>query len=531
MHRYIFIHRTDTIFMDDFSNNDRDVFLIKTDMIDRGALMSRYSRTANLDIREVYGKEFKNNPDRASNFYKRIFLDYGDESVAELTTAQMGIQNVSNIVTKVIEEPRIGLSYLEKSSRYVKYNKKVNGNYLFLRGENAGVGAMESKYNSYCNDLFDFYSAAYPEMMKYMEDANPIENFTFEIGGKNYKYTNLESVDENTLSKSYKSSLRSAVLDEIRALLPASTLTNIGISGNGRAFISLIERLKAYGTPEAEKYGELIYRELEPELPELIEDAVSAHGIAQIKYNNARDSIGNSFSNDTAKVPDIKVINFMDEKRAIDLATGMLLYGSSAGSSNVDIPPEKQYSILKELESLRGNRRHKLGRAFEGITYSFEVNMNYGAFREFQRHRFFSIIRKPLSTQYGYDIPENLGKIPELRSRYVELMDEARILYNDIMGRSGRKIAQYVVPYAYKYPVVFSSNLNELTYFIELRSNQQVHPDLREVALDIYSEIKKIHPHLATLIKFVDTGDYRLGRLPSEVKKESRRKTLSGEND
>ncbi|NOL60625.1 hypothetical protein HLB00_07255, partial [Ferroplasma acidiphilum] len=92
-------------------------------MIDRGALMSRYSRTANLDIREVYGKEFKNNPDRASNFYKRIFLDYGDESVAELTTAQMGIQNVSNIVTKVIEEPRIGLSYLEKSSRYVKYNK------------------------------------------------------------------------------------------------------------------------------------------------------------------------------------------------------------------------------------------------------------------------------------------------------------------------------------------------------------------------------------------------------------------------
>ena len=86
-------------------------------------------------------------------------------------------------------------------------------------------------------------------------------------------------------------------------------------------------------------------------------------------------------------------------------------------------------------------------------------------------------------------------------------------------------------PYAYKYPVVFSSNLNELTYFIELRSNQQVHPDLRKVALDIYSEIKKIHPHLATLIKFVDTGDYRLGRLPSEVKKESRRKTLSGEND
>jgi len=526
MERYIFMHRINMIFMDDFSNNDKDVFLIKTDMIDKGALMSRYSRTANLDIREVYEKEFKNNPDRASNFYKRIFLDYGDESVAELTTAQLGIQNVSNVLTKVIEEPRIGLSYLEKSSRYVKYNKKVNGNYLFLHGEEAGIIGMEDKYDRYCNDLFDFYSIAYPEMIKYMGDANPMESFTFEIGGKNYGYADLKSIDENILAKSYKSSLRSAVLDEIRSLLPASTLTNIGISGNGRAFISLIERLKAYGVPEAEKYGELIYKELQPELPELIDDAVSNHGIAQIKYNNARDSIGENYPQAPGKVSDIKIINYMEESRAIDVATKMLLYGNSWSFETIDLPVERQYNILKQLESLRGNRRHKLGRAFEGITYSFEVNMNYGAFREFQRHRFLSIIRKPLSTQYGYDIPENLGKIPELRDRYVELMDEAHNLYNSIMKKSGKKIAQYVVPYAYKYPVVFSSNLNELTYFIELRSNQQVHPDLRKVALDIYGEIKKIHPHLAPLIKFVDTGDYRLGRLPSEVRKESKRKTL-----
>ncbi len=517
--------------MNDFSNSDRDVFLIKADMIDRGALMSRYSRTANLDIRDVYEKEFKNNPGRASNFYKRIFLDYGDESVAELTTAQLGIQNVSNIATKVIEEPRIGLSYLEKSSRYVKYNKKVNGKYLFLHGEDAGITGMEDEYDKYCNDLFDFYSNAYPEMMKYMGDTNPKENFTFEVGGKNYNYSDVKSIDENTLEKSYQSSLRSAVLDEIRALLPASTLTNIGISGNGRAFISLIERLNAYGTPETEKYGELIYRELEPELPELIEDAVSGHGIAQIKYNNARDSIGVNFSPDSGRLSDINIINFMDESKAIDIATGMLLYGNSGPYSNINIPLEKQYDILNQLGSLRGNRRHKLGRAFEGINYSFEVNMNYGVFREFQRHRFFSIIRKPLSTQYGYDIPENLGKIPELRARYIELMEEAHKLYTGIMNRSGKKMAQYVVPYAYKYPVVFSSNLNELTYFIELRSNQQVHPDLRKVALSIYREIKKIHPHLASLIKFVDTGDYRLGRLPSEVKKESKRNTLSGEKD
>ena len=81
--------------MSNFSNDSSDVFLIKTkNMIDRGALMSRYSRTNNLDIRDVYNKEFEKNPERAADFYKRVFLDYGDESISELITAQMGIQNV-----------------------------------------------------------------------------------------------------------------------------------------------------------------------------------------------------------------------------------------------------------------------------------------------------------------------------------------------------------------------------------------------------------------------------------------------------
>ncbi len=125
-------------------------------MIDRGALMSRYSRTVNLDIRSVYEKEFKNNPEKAIDFYKKIFLDYGDESISELITAQMGIQNVSNILSKIIEESRIGLSYLEKSSRYVKYNKKVNGHYLFLDADGAGIKSMKMNTMNYAMNFLIF---------------------------------------------------------------------------------------------------------------------------------------------------------------------------------------------------------------------------------------------------------------------------------------------------------------------------------------------------------------------------------------
>lgn len=517
--------------MTDFSNRSRDVFLIKTDMIDRGALMSRYSRTLNLDIRDVYEKEFKDNPERASSFYKRIFLDYGDESVAELTTAQLGIQNISNVLSKVIEEPRIGLSYLEKSSRYVKYSRKVNGSYLYLHGRDAGIPEMEDEYNKMCTDLFDFYSESYPVMMKYMEENNPLESFVFQVGGKNYKYEDLKSADSDLMEKSYRSSLRSAVLDEIRAVLPASTLTNMGLSGNGRAFISLIERLNAYGTPESRKYADMIYSELEPELPELIDDAVTSHGKAQVDYINSRDSLGKNIRYNGLVPGRIRLINYMDESAAIEMATRLLIYQNTGAYGSASLAPGQEESILNELASMRANRRHKIGRAFESINYTFEVNMNYGAFREFQRHRFFSIIRKPLGIDYGYDMPENLAGIPDLRDRYDRLMLEAAELYGKIREKYGEKLAQYTVPYAYRYPVVFSANLNELTYFIELRSNPQVHPDLRRVAFDIYNEIKRVHPRLATLIKFVDQGDYRLGRLPAEVRKETKKKDLSGAQD
>jgi thymidylate synthase ThyX len=514
--------------MTDFSNRNRDVFLIQTDMIDRGAMMSRYSRTLNLDIRDVYDREFKNNPERASNFYKRIFLDYGDESVAELTTAQLGIQNISNVLSKVIEEPRIGLSYLEKSSRYVKYNKKVNGNYLFLPGNEAGISGMEEEYNNLCTELFDFYSTAYSVMIKYFEQANPLTSFMFEVGGKNYSYDDLKSADAELLDKSYRSSLRSAVLDEIRSLLPASTLTNMGLSGNGRAFISLIERLNAYGTPESMKYADLIYHELEPELPELIDDAVKEHGKAQVDYIRARNAIGNNIPFNRTRQEKTTLISYMNEDAAIDVASRLLIYQNTGLYGSYPMTPDQELSVIKEIIAMRGNRRHKIGRAFESINYTFEVIMNYGAFREFQRHRFFSIIRKPLSTSYGYDIPENLAKIPELRDRYAELMNKAENTYSRIKEKYGIMLAQYAVPYAYKYPVAFTANLNELTYFIELRSNPQVHPDLRRVAFDLYDQIRKVHPRLASLIKYIDTGEYKLGRLPAEVRKESKKKSLSG---
>ncbi len=513
--------------MSNFSNDSSDVFLIKTkNMIDRGALMSRYSRTNNLDIRDVYNKEFEKNPERAADFYKRVFLDYGDESISELITAQMGIQNVSNILSKIIEEPRIGLSYLEKSSRYVRYDKKVNGAYLFLNGNDAGIYKNEVEYNEFCNELFDFYSKAYTELLGYMKELYPIEGFNFEIGGEVYSYDKIKNLNDPIIENAYKSSLRSSVLDEIRLLLPASTLTNIGLSGNGRAFISLIERLGQYKTRESLRYADLIYNELRSEMPEIIDGATSEHGKMQMEYNMKRDLIGYEEKLPRENIDEVRLLDYENEKDAIDRAIKLLIYQYYGDYSKMNLKFPEELKIIDDMISIRKNRRHKVGRAFESINYLFQVNINYGAFRELQRHRFLSIVRKQLGINYGYDIPKNLSKIEELRNNYIELMEKAKTVYIDIKEKNGAVIAQYAVPYAYKYPVVFNVNFNELTYFTELRSGQQVHPDLRSAAIKMYEEVKRVHPNLSKLIKFVDTSEYKLGRLPYEIKKEKRKQDI-----
>ena len=102
-----------------FSNSDDSVFAITTPrQVDRGALMSRYSRT-DKSMRRIFLDEFLSNENRGEEFYNKVLIEYGDDSVAELGIAQVAIEGISNIAVKKIEDRRIGLSYLEKSSRYV----------------------------------------------------------------------------------------------------------------------------------------------------------------------------------------------------------------------------------------------------------------------------------------------------------------------------------------------------------------------------------------------------------------------------
>ena len=503
-----------------FSNRDRNVFLITAERgIDRGALISRYSRTASLDIREVYDKEFAANSERGPDFYRRVFSDYGDESVAELVYAQVGVQGVSNIVSKMMEDLRIGLSFIEKSSRYVRYDKKVNGKYLYLSPEDTGISEnLQAEYDDLCRDLFTFYSGCYNKVYEYFEKTNPIQNcaFTNRKDSSEILYSDL-SADEKVLAqKAYASAVRARALDDIRYILPASTLTNLGISGNARAFIHLVSKMKATGLNEAGKLADDIYNELLPEFPEIINAATSDYGRSNIDFMRERESFRpNPQSNQHDNVELISFNSEEEELRKIGVA-----YSIKTGSTSMN--KDDVISFINKQAAMRKNRRNKPPREFELPVYNFVISTNYGAFRDLQRHRMMTIIRGFLNPKSGYDIPVSIQHDENLLSDFKLLMERTATLWDKISAKNGYAIAQYVIPYAYRYPIYVSINLKEACYLTELRSTPQAHFDLRKISASIYDSIKAVHPNLSNIFRFVDKTDYPLGRIFAEFRKEKK---------
>jgi thymidylate synthase ThyX len=491
-----------------FSNQDKRVFILKMEnQVDRGALLSRYSRTSSLDIRELYRKEFQENPDRGKKFYERVFLEYGDESVAELISIQIGIQGISNIVTKLIEECRVGLSYLEKSSRYVSYEKKVDGKYLFLDFEKTGIAKkFEGEYNSLMEKLFEFYSYGIPIIKENLKTDFPLSSFQTE--------------GEDSASKAYETAVRSRTLDDMRAILPSSTLTNMGISGNIRAFIHLIQKLDQSGIPEAKEISDLLYDELFSEFENLVKSARDPRYTKNHEPGIEQKETQSLSSTDGKGINSVDVTLTEYNKKQTSNIGNILCF------SNPTYIGQNKKDIIDLIADERRSRRDKLPRAFEFINLTYRIVMNYGAFREFQRHRFMSILRKDITPEHGYYIPEYVSNNPDLSSRMKQLLDDVGKLYIHIRKDSGGKLAQYVLPYCTNYEILVNTNLRELAYFSELRSTPQSHPDLRETAIKMVGTFLDREPEFKPLFKFVDYGKYPLGRFFQEYRKEEKIKKL-----
>ena len=534
-----FSNKEKKILSDHFSNADDNVFAIITPrQVDRGALMSRYSRT-DKSMRRIFLDEFLKNKNRGEEFYNRVLLEYGDDSVAELGEAQIAIEGLSNIAVKKIEDRRIGLSYLEKSSRYVAWDKKINGNYRFYRDPVLMDSKFSDLYLDACNFSFNVYSKNIEQMIKYVREKYPIEKYSFKDSsdGKEKLFSKLKKEgDIKSANIIYRGSTKAKALDILRGLLPASTLTNVGITGNGRAFEYLLTVLASSDLNEERDLASKIKKELDTTIKSFVRRADDKYGNEFSSYLREIKKASKSFVREIKprKISGsfTKLVDWESEKKAIDRIITSVMYEHSPSTSYQNILRQiqkmtlaKKIEIIKTLTILRKNRRHRPSRAFESTYYTFDLLNNFGMFRDFHRHRALTLERQLLTTDHGYNLPEEI-KILGIDKEFKECMEMSKNSFDKIRKKYPEQ-GQYVVNFAYNYPYFMKFNLREACHLIELRTVPQGHVDYRRVAQQMYYQINKVHPNLSKIIKFVDLKEYDLERFESEKRTEEKRKKLN----
>ena len=501
----------------------------------KGALFSRYSRST-LGLRALLLKDFILNEDtafesivgkydvengsqmvaiqKAQSFYDRILDGYGDDSIGELGGAHLAIENISMLAAKVIEDSRIGGSPLEKSTRYIYFDQKVNGQYLFYQEPVLMTSAYRELYLDTCNNLFETYSKLIPPLTALIEQGFP--------------------KDPSISKAAYTAALRAKVLDCLRGLLPASAMTNMGMYGNGRFFETLLQRLNSHNLAEMQEVGKKSHQELMKVIPSFIRRSEQSHRHYQ-SYSQFVETTQNDLNQfaelhadgvDAMSKPGVRLIDF--DKDGPAKVGGALLFGSTSGGLQElqeycrNLSEEELNRLLEIACSPRENRRHKSPRALEHATFTFEILADFGVYRDLHRHRMLTQERQLLTCNYGYYTPPEIVGT-DMESEYHEAMEKARTAYDTIASELPEE-AQYIVPMAYNIHWYFQVNLRALQWLCELRSQAAGHPTYRLIAQEMAKQGSLALPIFERFFKFVDFDGYELGRLGAEIRQEEKQK-------
>jgi len=508
------------------TNTTSNVFVLRNlPEVIKGALFSRYSRSS-LGLRSLLLKEFilgeetafmqisgkQETQDeqlaaikKAQNFYDRILDGYGDDSIGELGGAHVAVENITMLAAKVLEDSRIGGSPLEKSTRYIYFDQKVQGQYLYYRDPILMTSAYRADYVHMCDRLFETYSSLIPPLTQVMEERFPKE--------------------PDIAKSAYNASIRAKVLDCLRGLLPASTLTNLGIFANGRFWEGLCHKLQCQNLAELQDIGKGLYSELVKTIPSFVRRADPTHhhhdSYAQFvgSMSEQLKSVAKSYQIEPIWTGSQVSLYEKDEGAYAKLAAALLFGQSHASMEQLrhlceKLSEQELAKIFDTISSVRENRRHKSPRALEHIHFTFEIVADFGVYRDLQRHRMLTQERQLLTTHHGYFTPPEIVGTP-MESVYREALEEAAKVYQKIAKELPEE-AQYVVPMAYNIRWYFHVNLRALQWLCELRSSPAGHATYRYIAQELAKKTVGAYPLFECFFKFVDYDGYDLGRLGQE---------------
>ncbi|MBL6925571.1 MAG: FAD-dependent thymidylate synthase [Acidimicrobiia bacterium] len=512
-----------------FTNLDQPVFaLVNLPEVVKGALFARYSRSEK-SLRRLFLEEFVGELDvsgdetidatvglrRAEELYDRVFFEYGDDSVAQLGGVHLACEQASNLLTKVLEWGRL-MSYLEQSTRYIAYDSRLGGRYRYFRDPEILSSPLGTRYIADMDRLFENYA----EMVTLMTNHFRLQ-------------TPKSDSDSDFV---YRQATAAKAFDSVRGMLPAASLSNVGIYASGQAYEALLIRMRSHPLPEARSYAELMMAELRKVVPSFLKrvdlpDRGEATGSYMLDVRDRMtDMVEDLFPSEepTDQSPLVDLTDF-DPDAEVKLVSAAMYSFSNRSDRAIEararaMTVDERLAVLKAFVGDRANRRHRPGRALERPAYRFDVMSDYGAFRDLQRHRMMTIDWQRLCTDHGFVRPPEVDDAG-LSDRFDSSMERSAALH-DAMRPAFPDQAPYAAALAYRVRYMMHMNAREAMHVLELRTSPQGHPAYRSVCQEMHRLIGDVAGHhaIAEMMTFVDhSAGTDLERLESERKSEQKR--------
>jgi thymidylate synthase ThyX len=505
-----------------FTNLEKPVFgLVNLPETVKGALFARYSRYSGT-VRRLYLEEFAadapaagrpfddDEGTRAAQLYERIFVGYGDDSIAQVGGAHIACEWVSNVLTKVLQRGRLA-AYLEQSTRYIPYDKPLpEGGYRFYRNEELGP-----RFGAAMDEIFGIYSRSLTEVEAWAAERWPR--------------------GDGEPEGPWQRSIRAKALDLLRGLLPAATLSHVGIYASGQAYEQLILRLLASPLPEAREYGGMILAELQRVMPSFVSRVERPdRGGEWISYLQQRREqteswvarLGLDRRGSGEDTPSVELTHVDGTEE--DLLASCLFEAAGAPEAEIlaridVLDRTERAELLAAVVGERANRRHRPGRGFEALRYRFEIVSDYGAFRDLQRHRMLTCQWQRLGPDLGAGVPDEVVEAG-VGGEFERALEVSREEYERLTATGLAEQAPYALSLAYRIRYSLDLNAREAMHLIELRSGREGHPSYRAVAQAMHERIAAIHPGVANAMSHVDTSaEPRLERIMSEIRTHRKR--------
>lgn len=491
------------------------------------ALVARYSRAAEADIRDLFWDEFvlegltgddvcfedlegRLGEEKAREIIRRILDRFGDDSVRELASGTVVVQGASVLtMMEAFNHPLV--SGIGASTRYIDWRERDrDGNYRYVRPE----AIMESReggfYEKAMNGMFQAYELMWPRVWEYVVESNP-------------KPTEMSD-------GAYRVAVQGQVCDILRKLLPLGIVNNFGLHANMRTFSEVIFRMAANDSGEAREVARQLFLALNKVNPESVAVCDSARGRESIIHLIERDNQLKRW-NKFATGSEMSEVEVVMTGRREALAASLMVGGNESFDYEdlMTVGVEKMgwdeyVRELAKLMEVRGNRRHKAPDEFEGLGVEVGVRGSFSVYKDFQRHRKVDWRIDPRwEGLSGYYTPQAITEVGGNTLYMYNMAQEAALeAYHHLSKATRMTEARGVLTHGTMTNFKMGMGLGELIWLCEIRTIPSGDPEYRRLAQKIWRKAMEVMPELRVIKTFVDMNEYPLGRIGEAVKADLR---------